>query len=118
MMELIDEANLVTASRGALRVIHHGRGRAAHIDLAAIRLLQQPRHMQQRGLAGARGRNQRDGFARPQRQLGAVENIERTFALLIAALDLIEPERGIVLGRAHSYLRASTGSSFAARQAG
>ena len=45
--------------------------RAVDIDLAAVRLLEQAGDMQQRRLAGAGRRDQRDRLARPDRELGA-----------------------------------------------
>src|SRR6267143_6906594 len=46
--------------------------------------------MQQRRLAGARRRHQRDRLSRPQRKLGAVENGQRRFPLCVLTFYLVE----------------------------
>jgi hypothetical protein len=63
MMELINETYLAAADSGALRVRKARRGHLVDEDLAGVRVFQQPGNVQQRRLACARGRNQRDGLA-------------------------------------------------------
>ncbi len=123
-VRLVDEADIGPAQLGALDVGQlRGRG-AVDIDLAGIRRLEQPRNVQQRRLAGARRRHQRDRLARPQRELGAVEDRQRHLALQILPLYLVEINdryvfRPVALHQApHSYRSASTGSRRAARHDG
>ena len=73
--------------------------------------------MQQRRLACARRRDERDHLARFQFEIGALEDLELVIGLDIGALDALQAQNALS-GRHHSYLSASTGSSLAARQAG
>src|SRR4051794_26090953 len=65
VMELVDEADLLAPQARALGVAHAGGRMSADIDLAAVRLLQQSRDMQEVRFAGAGGRDKRHKFARP-----------------------------------------------------
>ena len=56
-------------------------GDGIDIDLAGIGMLEQAGDMQQRRFAGARRRDQRHRLAGPDRELGALENVERGVAL-------------------------------------
>ena len=123
MVELVDEADLGAAQPRAALVVELGRRHAADEDLAAIGLLQQARDMQQGRFAGAARRDQRDEFARPEREIGLAQDFERRIGLGIEALDLREEERRRFAfdGRDHGaqpILSAWTGSSRAAFQAG
>src|SRR3569623_3034787 len=79
--------------------------------------------MLQRRFAGAGRRHQRHRQPRPQRQLGAVENGQRGFALPVLTMEVVqEHHRRVIVSvlhrRAHSYLKASMGSRRAARPDG
>src|SRR5215212_755142 len=88
MVELVDEAELLAPQRGAPGVAHAGGRAAADEDLAPVRLLEQPRHMQQRRLAGPGGRDERDELARPDREVRSAQHFEKTLPLRIAADNL------------------------------
>ena len=78
MVELVDEAELLAADARCAR--HRPWRRSAApptIDLAAVGLLEQARDVQQRRLAGAGRRDQRDDLARPDREIGAAQDLER-----------------------------------------
>ena len=85
-MELVDEADPLAPKAGAAPVVHVGRRLAADVDLAAVRLLQQARDVEQGRLARAGGRDEGDGLARPQGEVGAAQDVERGLALPVAAL--------------------------------
>src|SRR5262249_24066929 len=92
VMELIDEADLGAANARALG-IRERRGRnLIDVDFAAIGMLEQARDVQERRLAGAGGRYQRHGLARPNGELGAFEDLERDVALAIVPVDLVQEE--------------------------
>jgi hypothetical protein len=77
MVELVDESDLGAANARTLGVgQRRGRG-AVDIDFASVRMLEQPRDVQQRRLTGARGRDQRHGLPGPHRELGTFEDFER-----------------------------------------
>ena len=76
MVELVDKADVIAPDRRALIVAHGAAGLAAHIDLALIGTLQQAGQMQQRGLAGAGGRDKRHHLAAIQRQVGAFQDFK------------------------------------------
>lgn len=118
MVELVDEADLGAAQPCAPLVVELGRGKPADEDLAGIRLLEQAGDVQQRRLAGAAGRHERDDLARPEREIGLAQHFERRIGLRIEALDLRKEERRRLLCHAHPILSALTGSSRAAFQAG
>ncbi|MBV8440950.1 MAG: ATP-binding cassette domain-containing protein, partial [Hyphomicrobiales bacterium] len=64
VMELVDEADLAAAQRGAL-IVTHGRGRdAAYRHFARVRPLEQARDMQERRFSRPRGGDQRHRLAR------------------------------------------------------
>src|SRR5690606_14053458 len=108
--------DVVAADRGAVVVAEAAAGAAGDHHVAPVGLLQQAGRVQQCRLARARGRDQRHHLAAPQREVGAVEDHELALALVVAPLDRLEFQHRAV--RHHSYRSASTGSSFAARQAG
>src|SRR6266487_7011246 len=96
-MLLIDEADLGAADASTLGIRQRRGGGAVDIDLAAVRMLEQARDMQQRRLAGSRGRDQRDRLPRPDRELGGFEDVERGGALQVAPLDRVQENRGLLL---------------------
>ena len=63
MVELVDEADLVAADRGALVVGQPPAGAAGDDDLAGVGPLEQAGDVQQRRLAGAGRRDQRHHLA-------------------------------------------------------
>src|SRR5258706_8819524 len=91
-MELIDEADLGAAEARALGIRERGRRNLVDIDFAAIRMLEQARDVQERRLAGAGRRHQRNRLARPDGELGAFEDVERDVALAIVPVDLVQKE--------------------------
>ncbi len=116
MVELVDEADVVAADRGAFVVGEPPARPARQDDVAGIRLLEQAGGVQQCRFAGARRRHQRDHLAALQRKVGAVQDGQLARSLNVVAFDAFEFDDYV--GHGHSYLSASTGSSFAARQAG
>ena len=114
MMELVDEADVVAADRGAVVVGQAAAGAAVEDDVAGVGALEQPGHVQQRRFAGPRRRHQRHHLGARQREVGAAQDRQLALTLDVVPLDALQfndrPR--------HSYLRASTGSSLAARQAG
>src|SRR3954471_20251731 len=55
VVELVDEADLLAPQARALGVAHAGRRVAADVNLAAVRLLQEPRDVQEGRFAGPGG---------------------------------------------------------------
>ena len=113
-MELIDEADVVAADRRAFVVGKPAAGAAVEDHVAGVGPLEQAGGMEQRRFAGARGRHQRHHLAGHQRKIRAVQDGQLARPLDVMALDALQFDDR----PAHSYLSASTGSSFAARQAG
>jgi hypothetical protein len=93
VVELIDEADRRAAQRGARAVGQLRGGGAPEIDLAAVGLFEEPRHVQQRRLAGARRRDERDRLARLQLERHAAQDVQRRPRLLVGALDPVERQR-------------------------
>ncbi len=114
MVELVDEADVVAADRGALVVGQPAAGATVEDHVAGVRPLQQAGQMQQRRLAGAGRRDQRHHLGAAQREVGAVQDRQLLLTLDIVPFDALQFDDR----PRHSYLRASTGSSLAARQAG
>ncbi len=97
-MKLVDEADRHPPQRRSRVVGHRSGVFALDKNLAGVRLFEQACDVEQRRLAGARGRNQRHCLARPNRDVDAAENIEPSIALAVVPLDLGEPQSR----RAHS----------------
>jgi hypothetical protein len=93
MVELVDEADLGPPQPRAALVVELRGCHAADKDFAAIGLFEQTRDMKQGRLAGAARRDQRDEFARPEREIGLAQDFERGIGLWIEALDLGQEER-------------------------
>ncbi len=55
-------------------------------------MFEQAGNVQQRRLAGARRRDQRDRLAGPDRKLGALEDFERRGALAVGASDAVQKQ--------------------------
>ena len=72
-------------------------GGAVDIDLAAVGMFEQAGDVQQRRLAGAGRRDQRDRLARPHRKLGAFEDFQRRVALVVAPLDRVQEDRRLLV---------------------
>src|ERR1043166_2666058 len=91
-MELIDEAEHVTADARALG-IRQPRGRnLVDIDFAGVRTLEQTGNVQKRRLARAGWRYQRNRLARPAREFGVFEDFEAALALPISPVDRVQEE--------------------------
>ncbi len=98
-------------------------GSATDIDLAFVGMFEQASDVEEGRLSGTGWRNERDGLPFPQSQGGTVKDRQCGFALLVAAMDIMQiNDRDFLLlvlhPRAHSYLRASMGSRRAARHDG
>ena len=91
--------------RGALGVRQRrGRG-AVDIDLAGVGMFEQARDVQQRRLAGARWRDQRDRSRRATPQARAVQDLQGRGTLRVAPLDRVQEDRRLlVLGVAASLI--------------
>ena len=77
MVELIDEADLHAADRGALAIGEPARFRARRCSTSpAVGPLEQPGDVEKRRLAGAGRRDQRDHLAGIDVEVGAVENLQ------------------------------------------
>ena len=85
MVELVDEAELKAARERALVVGHLQRVLAVEEHLARVRLLEQTRDMQQRGLARTRRTDQAGHLAGVQIEIDAAQDVERAVAGLVAA---------------------------------
>src|SRR5690606_974993 len=85
-------------------------------DIAAVRAFKQTGCMQQSRLARTRWCNERDHLAATQCKVRVLENNEFAISFLIGAADIFQTQNDF--SRHYSYLRASTGSSLAARHAG
>src|SRR5437764_3792963 len=105
-MELINEANLGSADARALG-IRERRGRnLINLNFAAIRMLEEASDVQERRLAGAGGCYQRNGLARPDGELGAIEDVQRDVALAIVPIDLMqEQDRRVLVAMRNADLR-------------
>ena len=114
MVELVDEADVVAADRGALVVGKPAAGAPVQNDVAGVGPLEQPGQVQQRRFAGAGRRHQRHHLGAAEREIGAVQDGQLLLTLDVVPLDALQLNDR----PRHSYLRASTGSSLAARQAG
>ena len=89
-MELVDEADFYPADARALGV-RELRGRdLVDIDFPGVGMLEQAGDVQERGLAGAGRRNERNRLARPDGKLGAFEDVQRDVALAVMAIDLMQ----------------------------
>ena len=110
-MKLVDEADRHPPQRRS-RVVGHRSGVVAlDKNLAGVRLFEQACDVEQRRLAGARGRNQRHRLARPNRDVDAAAeyraeyrpgcsavrpcraSISRPRSFVAERLDRIEPRR-------------------------
>jgi hypothetical protein len=76
------------------RIAELGGRLVADVDLPGVLALEQACDMQQRRLAGARRRDQRDRLARPHGKLDPAQDVEPRVALLIVALDALEMDDG------------------------
>ena len=112
VMELIDEADLGSADARALG-IRERRGRnLIDIDFAAIGMLEESSDVQERRLAGAGGRYQRNRLARPDGELGAFEDVQRDVALAIVPVDLMqEQDRRRLVAMRNADLRPRLGAN-------
>ncbi len=100
-MELIDEADL-----GAAHARPFGVAEGAAIDAvddhrAAVRLLEEPRDMQQSGFARARWPQQRHCLAGIERRGRAFQYLDQALTLGVSALQLLEAERRRLVGSLH-----------------
>ena len=86
IVELIDEADEFTAERGARFIVAACRVLSCDHHAARSRLIQQARHLQERRFARAGRADQRDDFARPDFDIGVVEDVQAFAALLVHAL--------------------------------
>src|SRR3974390_2735795 len=92
MVRLVDEADLIAADAGAVGGGEDRSGAAVDVHLAVIGMLEQAGDVQQRRLAGARGRHQRDRLPRPDGELGALKHVQRFVALPVSALDIVQEQ--------------------------
>ena len=106
MVRLVDEADLVAADAGALVIGQDRGGAAVDIDVAVVGMLQQAGDMQQRRFAGAGRRHQRHRLPGPDRQFGAVEDMQRGVALPVVALDVVQEQDRNFLGLSSSPRRS------------
>src|SRR6266849_4212365 len=93
MMELVDEAEILAADRGALAIRHAAALLARDQHLAAIRPLEQAGDVQEGGFAGAGGPDQGDDLAGAQGERGAAHDLERLAGLAIGPDDAAQLER-------------------------
>lgn len=84
MVELVDEADLDTADRGALLVGQAVAITPANLHLAAIRVFQKACEMQEGRFAGAGRCDERDDLAGSQFEIGALE--DRQFGIAFAVV--------------------------------
>ena len=92
-MELIDEADLGAAHARALGVAELDAIDAVDHHGAAVRPLEQAGDMEQRGLAGAGGPEQRHRLARIKRRGRALQHLDEAGALRVSALQPVEMQR-------------------------
>ena len=95
-MELIYEAESAATQGGAMLVRQIAAIAPVDQHGPAIRPLEQPCDMQQRRLAGARGADQRDDLARPQRQIDAVQHRDLDAALAERLAHTAQRQRRLV----------------------
>ena len=75
MVELVDEADLPAAERGARVVAEPRRRLAADEDLAGIGLLEQPGDVEERRLSGAGRRDERHHLAGGDREARVLQHL-------------------------------------------
>src|SRR5215510_801442 len=97
MMELVDEADLGAADARALGIRELRRRDLVDIDLAGIRVLEQPGDMQERGFAGPGRRHQGNRLPRPDRELRPFEDFQHHVALAVMPIDPMQKEDGRIL---------------------
>src|SRR6476619_1491719 len=90
VMELIDEADLVAAHARALGVAELDAIDAVDHHGAAVRPFEETGDMEQGGLAGARGPEQRHRLARIKRRGRALQHLDEAGALRVSALQPVE----------------------------
>src|SRR5688500_14117299 len=118
MMELIDEADADAPNPGPRTIIQIRAILAGDANLARRRFLEEPGNVQERRLPRSRGPHKGHDLARSHTQAHVLENVEPSSGFGVAARYVQKLERRRHALRHHSYLRASTGSRLAARQAG
>src|SRR6185437_1383266 len=92
MVELIDVAHRGPAQQRTAAIAELAGRATDDFDLTALRMFQQPADMQQRRLAGAGGRDQRDHLAAEYREIGVLEHMDEGFALAIMPVHSLERE--------------------------
>src|SRR5262245_8410216 len=96
-MELVDKSDLGAADAGTLGV-REPRGRdLVDIDLPRVGLLKQSCDVQQGRLAGTGRSNQRHRLAGPDREFGALEDVQGYVALAIVPVAAVEKQDGRVV---------------------
>src|SRR5262245_64990292 len=96
-MNLVYEAYLVAADARALAVRELRCRDLVDVDLAGVRVFEQPGDMQERRFAGPGRRHQRNRLPRPDRELRPFEDFEHHVALAVMPIDPMQKEDGRIL---------------------
>ncbi len=95
MKELEHETDFPLSRIGELVVRHGGRLDIAEPVLAGCRTIEQPEHVQQRGLAGSGRAHEGDVFTRANSQVNTVQRPNQLVADLERPGQLLQPDQGL-----------------------